>query len=109
MKLSTMRHIDYWVGVPVCYLLSLWIKLRDAVVPRERDRKGRILFIELSEMGSTILAAPAIQRAIQRSVELSGKQPCFVINGRLLVGERPIEKFRTLIEQALAEQAKEGK
>ena len=79
MKLSTMRHIDYWVGVPACYLVSLWIKLRDAVVPRPRDHKGRVLFIELSEMGSTILAAPAIQRAIHRSARLSGKEPCFVI------------------------------
>lgn len=32
--------------------------------------------------------------------------PTFVINGRLLVGERPIEMFRELIDQALAETAK---
>ena len=29
--------------------------------------------------------------------------PTFVINGRMLVGERPIEMFRSLIDQALAE------
>ncbi len=29
--------------------------------------------------------------------------PTFVINGRLLVGERPIEMFRQLIDQALSE------
>jgi len=75
MKLSTMRRIDYWVGVPACFLVGLWIKLRDALAPRPRDRHGRVLFIELSEMGSTILAAPAIQRCIQRSAQ----KPCFVI------------------------------
>ncbi|NCO50799.1 MAG: thioredoxin domain-containing protein [Deltaproteobacteria bacterium] len=31
--------------------------------------------------------------------------PTFVINGRVLVGERPIEMFRQLIDQALAEVA----
>lgn len=30
--------------------------------------------------------------------------PTFVINGRVLVGERPIEMFRQLIDQALAEE-----
>ncbi len=29
--------------------------------------------------------------------------PTFVINGRLLVGERPIELFREIIDQALLE------
>lgn len=75
MKLSTMRHIDFWVGVPACFLIALWVRLRDRLFPRPRDRKGRVLFIELSEMGSTILAAPAIQRTIQRSEQ----KPCFVI------------------------------
>jgi hypothetical protein len=75
MKLSTMRHIDYWVGVPACFLLGLWVRLRDRLFPRPRDREGRVLFIELSEMGSTILAAPAIQRSIHRSQH----KPCFVI------------------------------
>jgi ADP-heptose:LPS heptosyltransferase len=75
MKLSSMRRIDYWVGVPACFLVSLWVKLCDALFPGRRLREGRILFIELSEMGSTILAAPAIVRAIQRYPE----KPCFVI------------------------------
>ena len=74
MKLSTMRHVDYWIGVPACFLMSLGVQLRDALFPAS-SKRGRILFIELSEMGSTILAAPAIQRAIQRSDE----KPCFVI------------------------------
>lgn len=45
---------------------------------------------------------------VQRDVELGKKldfyqTPTFIINGTKLVGERPVEKFRQLIDQALAE------
>ena len=48
---------------------------------------------------------------VEQDVELARKldlyqTPSFVINGRLLVGDRPIEKFRQLIDLALAEQEK---
>ena len=41
---------------------------------------------------------------LARSLDLF-QTPSFVINGRLLVGGRPIEKFRKLIDAALAEVA----
>jgi ADP-heptose:LPS heptosyltransferase len=76
MNLSTMRRIDALVGRPLCLLAGAWARLVDRFSPRrEPGDPGRILFIELSEMGSTILAAPAIQRARG----LSGQPPCFVI------------------------------
>jgi len=64
VKVDSMRRIDFWVGVPLCALLTagwwLWRRLRPARPPRPgRD----LLFIELSEMGSTILADPAMRRA----------------------------------------------
>ncbi len=68
MKLTTMRHIDYFVGVPATFVLTglVWILGR---VRRPRRMDGaprRILFIELSEMGSTILASAAIRRVQER-------------------------------------------
>ena len=66
MKLSTMRRIDYFVGVPATFLLTLLVRLLGR--RRQRQLRGeprRILFIELSEMGSTILASAAIP--LQRS------------------------------------------
>lgn len=52
---------------------------------------------------------PRVDADVQLARKLDLYQtPCFVINGRLLVGERPIEKFRKLIDQALAEQDKGG-
>jgi len=61
-----MRRIDRAVGVPLCFLatgfLKIWWRLRRG--PPRPIR--RILFIELSEMGSVILADPAIRKARER-------------------------------------------
>ncbi len=63
MKLSTMRHIDYFVGVPATFVLTLVVRLLARMrLRREEGAPRRILFIELSEMGSTILASAAIRR-----------------------------------------------
>jgi len=63
MKVDTMRRIDRWVGIPLCFLLTL---LRPFFLRRiEGAKPRRILFIELSEMGSTILADPAMRKAKQ--------------------------------------------
>lgn len=66
MKVDTMRAIDYWVGVPLCLLLSAVNAILSAVRSAPRRPPKRILFIELSEMGSAILADPAMRRARQR-------------------------------------------
>jgi ADP-heptose:LPS heptosyltransferase len=59
-----MRQIDFWVGVPMTALLSGFLRLWRWLRPAPAATAGRdILFIELSEMGSTILADPAMKRA----------------------------------------------
>ena len=75
MKLSTMRAVDYWVGVPATFLIGTVVRFLDRFRPERRERVRRVLFIELSEMGSTILAAPALQRVIHDYEQ----RPCFVI------------------------------
>lgn len=66
ISVDTMRRIDRWAGVPLCALatavLKLWWRLRPVSAPPVR----RVLFIELSEMGSTLLADPAMRRARDR-------------------------------------------
>lgn len=61
MKLQTMRCVDYWIGIPLCFLSTLWLRL--AGPRRGPEEPRRILFIELSEMGSAILANPAMEKA----------------------------------------------
>lgn len=61
MKLKTMRAVDYWIGVPLCFLSTQAVRLLAKAKGPEKPRK--VLFIELSEMGSTIIANPALQKA----------------------------------------------
>src|SRR5499427_2231571 len=63
MNVDTMRRIDHWAGVPLCAAATLLVRLRDAFRPRAVSPVRRILFVELSEMGTTILADPAMRKA----------------------------------------------
>jgi ADP-heptose:LPS heptosyltransferase len=59
-----MRWIDRRVGVPACAFLTLVDRLDRALRPRVPRKQGaRILFIELSEMGSMVAAMPALAKA----------------------------------------------
>lgn len=65
MNVDTMRAIDRWIGVPSCFVLTQIQRF----IGRRQDASQpvrRILFVELSEMGSTILADPAMRKAQQR-------------------------------------------
>lgn len=66
MHIDTMRRIDRWAGIPLTWLLTLLLRLRDAIKGRRPDQPHHILLIELSEMGSTILADPAMRKLRQR-------------------------------------------
>ena len=61
MKLSTMRAVDFWIGVPLCFLCTQVVRLLGR--PKGPEKPQRILFIELSEMGSTVIANPALEKA----------------------------------------------
>ncbi len=70
---SFIRDVDRWVGIPVCFLLTAFRSLvRRLRGGRERVRGplDRILFIKMTELGATVLAWPAIKRAI----EMVGRQ-----------------------------------
>ena len=78
MKLTTQRRIDRFVGIPACAVLTALVRLREGFRPlRGREqRPRRVLFIELSEMGSTILASGAIRHLQERYRDA---EHCFVI------------------------------
>ncbi|KQC06504.1 MAG: glycosyl transferase [Smithella sp. SDB] len=62
MKVDTMRHIDYYVGVPLCFIGSLCQKIVKLFAGSEKKAPKNVLFIELSEMGSAILVDPAMRK-----------------------------------------------
>jgi ADP-heptose:LPS heptosyltransferase len=67
MKVDTMRHIDYYIGVPLCFLGSLCQKVATSLIKRDKRSPRNILFIELSEMGSAILVDPAMRKLQKES------------------------------------------
>ncbi len=73
ISVNTMRAIDHWVGVPLCALLSPIVALLDGlknITSRGPEAPKKLLFIELSEMGSAILVDPAMRNAQARGAEL---------------------------------------
>jgi len=73
ISVNTMRSIDHWVGVPLCAIISPLVSILDRLqsafkpaLPSPR----KLLFIELSEMGSAILVDPAMREAQARGAEI---------------------------------------
>ncbi|MDH5784994.1 MAG: glycosyltransferase family 9 protein [Chromatiales bacterium] len=77
MKVDTMRKLDYFVGVPLCFALTRLIRLSALLRPWRRTQPKRVLFVELSEMGSAIIADPAMRKMRDTGTELY-----FVIFGK---------------------------
>lgn len=71
MSTTAMRWLDRWLGVPLCFLLSLLPATRSAAPVHARTR--RVLCVQLAEMGSLVLAAPAVTW-----LRAQGREPYFV-------------------------------
>lgn len=65
MTISVIRKIDRWIGIPVCFVLTVIDKIVSLFRDSQKftDFPKNIVFIELSEMGSAIIAYSAIQKA----------------------------------------------
>lgn len=73
ISVNTMRAIDHWVGVPLCAVASPVVALIDSIkniFSHGPSEPRKLLFIELSEMGSAILVDPAMRNAQARGAEL---------------------------------------
>lgn len=62
MNIDTMRAVDKWAGIPLTFFLTLPVKLFSRFKKTQGKKPQRVLFIELSEMGSTILVNPALEK-----------------------------------------------
>src|SRR5262245_17429334 len=60
-----MRAIDFWVGVPVTFLLTILLRIQRFVgfAAAQPSPPRRILFIQLAEMGTMVVAYPALRKA----------------------------------------------
>lgn len=62
MKIQFMHIIDKYIGIPVCFLLSIINNLKK----KKNSERKKFLFIELPEMGSALLSYDAIQYLKQK-------------------------------------------
>jgi ADP-heptose:LPS heptosyltransferase len=62
MKVDTMRWIDYYVGVPLCFIGTILNNLLHLFRKPDQKKPQNVLFVELSEMGSAILVDPAMRK-----------------------------------------------
>ncbi|MFA6904086.1 MAG: glycosyltransferase family 9 protein [Gallionellaceae bacterium] len=60
MNVDLMRKVDYYAGVPLCFLATFIVKLSQLFSSAGKPK--RVLLVELSEMGSAILVDPAMQK-----------------------------------------------
>ena len=66
MNIDLMRKVDYFVGVPLCAVATPFVRLASLfsshVSKQNSHAPRKVLFIELSEMGSAILVDPAMRK-----------------------------------------------
>jgi hypothetical protein len=60
----TLQRTDRWVGEPLCAILTLLRKICESA-GRPGPRQFRRILFKFAEQGSTVLAYPAIRRAIE--------------------------------------------
>lgn len=84
MNENTSRRLDLLVGIPLCWLLTQWLRLKRLFRSRPLDSPPRkILFIKLAEMGAIVLTMPAFEAA-RRKV---GRENLYCL---MLAGNRDI-------------------
>jgi ADP-heptose:LPS heptosyltransferase len=62
---DTLRKIDFWFGIPLCFFLTVFYKLQRLIGlkdPGYQQQPKNVLFVELAEMGCTVLAYPAMRK-----------------------------------------------
>jgi ADP-heptose:LPS heptosyltransferase len=60
----TLQRADRWVGAPLCAILTILRRIFESATSSGPRQVRRILFVKFAEQGSTVLAYPAIRRAI---------------------------------------------
>src|SRR5436309_6986915 len=73
--IRTLQRTDRWVGAPLCAILTLFRRIFESAGRPGPHQVRRILFVKFAEQGSTVLAYPAIRRAI----DLVGRENVYFV------------------------------
>ena len=80
MHPDTMRLIDRWAGIPLCFVTGVWSWIKSAKKNKsdnytKQDSPEIIVFIGLAEIGALVVAFPAIQEARK---QYPNSRVCFI-------------------------------
>jgi len=80
MHPDTMRLIDRWAGIPLCFVTGVWSLIKSARKTKsdnypKQDSPEIIVFIGLAEIGALVVAYPAIQEARK---QYPNSRVCFI-------------------------------
>ena len=75
MLVATLQKVDRWLGIPLCLALTCLRRVLGRSTPPASAPLRNILLVKLAEQGSTVLAYPALRRA----VELVGRENVYFI------------------------------
>jgi ADP-heptose:LPS heptosyltransferase len=75
VNVQALVKVDRWLGVPLCFALSAFRRLFGRSAPDCSAPPRNLLFVKLAEQGATVLAVPAIRRA----VELAGRDNVYFL------------------------------
>jgi ADP-heptose:LPS heptosyltransferase len=104
MRTSTIRFLDYWLGVPACALLTLLRRLLNLAASEGKlASPQRLLFLKFIEQGATVLAQDAIARAT-RAVGRDHVFFCVFESNRAIldvIGTVPAANIITIRDKAL--------
>jgi ADP-heptose:LPS heptosyltransferase len=75
LGISALQRTDRWIGAPLCAVLTLLRRIVEFTRRPGRRKVQRILFVKFAEQGSTVLAYPAVLRAI----EMVGRQNVYFV------------------------------
>ena len=80
MHPDTMRLIDRWAGIPLCFVTGLWSSIKSSRSSKsenytKQDSPEIIVFIGLAEIGALVVAYPAIKEARE---QYPNSRVCFI-------------------------------
>lgn len=102
MNVAVVRILDYLVGIPMCFLLSL-LHYVLKIFPKRTCSYKKFVFIQLSEMGTAILAYPAVKYLKRRYPQAELFYMIFEKNRSSvdLLGEIPRHNILTINDKSL--------
>jgi len=65
MSVNVLRFLDKFIGIPLCFLLTVYRKVTCLFKYHPSNDPQKFLFIKLSEMGSTVFLYPTISELYQ--------------------------------------------